>query len=286
MAIALDRQGLFASRLGEQERARALTESALALFDRVDAPEERAAALNNLSNQSLYVRNLDEALARATEAHDLFESVGSLWGMGVSLNLRGLSLAGLGKPDEACSVLERALSYWNRLGNEQGAGRCLLHLGFATCALGDYVEARRVQQEALTRLGAIKDTSFIPVSLTHLGYAHYFLGDLAAAGEACSQGLRESMRYQLLPWAVYALSGLGLVAARQEKPERAVTLLTFATEHPLLLSAFTLGEPERVLEEMRKGVPADDFARAGARGRTRDVARITQLLEQDDRIRP
>jgi predicted ATPase len=286
MAIALDRQGLFASRLGEQDRARALTESALALFDRVDAPEERAAALNNLSNQSLYVRNLDEALARATEAHELFESVGSLWGMGVSLNLRGLSLAGLGKPEQARSVLERSLSYWNRLGNEQGAGRCLLHLGFATCALGDYAEACRIQQAALTRLRAIKDTSFIPLALTHLGYAHYFLGDFAAAGEACSQGLQESMRYQLLPWAIYALSGLGLVAARQEKPERAVTLLTFATEHPLLLSAFTLGEPERVLEEMSKDLPADVFARARVRGQTREVGRITQLLERDVQIYP
>jgi predicted ATPase/DNA-binding XRE family transcriptional regulator len=285
MAIVLDRQGLFASRLGEQDTARALTESALALFDNVDAPEERAAALNNLSNQSLYVRNLDDALAYATEAHELFESVGNLWGMGVSLNLRGLSLAGLGKHEQARTVLEQALSYWDRLGNEQGAGRCLLHLGFAACALGEYAEARRIQKEALTRLSAIKDTSFIPVSLTHLGYASYFLGDFAAAGRACLQGLHESMRYQLLPWAVYALSGLGLVAARQEESERAVTLLTFATEHPLLLSAFTLGEPERVLEEIRKDLPAEAFARAEVRGQTRDVARITRLLEQDDRIR-
>jgi predicted ATPase/DNA-binding XRE family transcriptional regulator len=286
MAIALDRQGLFASRLGEQDRARTLTESALALFDQLDAPEERAAALNNLSNQSLYVRNLDEALARATEAHELFESVGSLWGMGVSLNLRGLSLAGLGKPEQARLVLEQALSYWERLGNEQGAGRCLLHLGFATCALGDYAEARRIQQAALTRLRAVKDTSFIPVSLTHLGYAHYFLGDFAAAREACARGLQESMRYQLLPWAVYALSGLGLVDARQEKPERAVTLLTFATEHPLLLSAFTLGEPDRVLEEISEDLPAEVFAGARVRGQIRDVGRIMQLLERDDRIRP
>jgi predicted ATPase/DNA-binding XRE family transcriptional regulator len=286
MAISLDRQGLFANRMGEQDRARALTESALALFDRLDAPEEHAAALNNLSNQYMYAQNLDEALARATEAYELFESVGSLWGMGISLNLQGFSLAGSGKPRKACSVLEQALSYWHRLGNEQGKGRCLMQLGFATCALGDYAEARRVQREALTRLRAIKDSSFIPVSLTHLGYAHYFLGDFAAAGESCAQGLQESTRYQLMPWAVYALSGLGLVAARQGKPERAVTLLTFATEHPLLLSAFTLGEPERVLAEMRKDLPTDVFARAEVRGQTRDVGRITQLLERDDRVHP
>ena len=286
MAISLDRQGLFASRLGEQDRARALTESALALFDRVDAPEERAAALNNLSNQSMYVRNLDDALAQATEAHELFESVGSLWGMGVSLNLRGLALAGLGEPEQARAVLEQALSYWNRLGNGQGMGRCLLHLGFAICALGDYAKARRVQQMALARLEAVRDASFMPVSLTHLGYAHYFLGDFAAAGEACSQGLRESMRFQLLPWAVYALSGMGLVAARQEEAERAVTLLTFATEHPLLLGAFTLGEPERVLEELSKDLPADVFTRARVRGQTRDVGQIMQMFEQDHRVRP
>jgi hypothetical protein len=89
-----------------------------------------------------------------------------------------------------------------------------------------------------------------------------------------------------LPWAIYALSGLGLVAARKEDPERAVTLLTFATEHPMLLDAFTLGEPERVLEETSKHLPADVFARARIRGRTRDVGRIMQMLEQDDRIRP
>jgi hypothetical protein len=119
------------------------------------------------------------------------------------------------------------------------------------------------------------------VSLTHLGYAHYFLGDYDAAGKMCSQGLHESMRYQLLPWAIYALSGLGLVAARQENPEKAVTLLTFASEHPLLLSAFTLGEPERVLEELSKDLPADVFARSTVRGQTQDIGRITQMLEED-----
>ena len=55
---------------------------------------------------------------------------------------------------------------------------------------------------------------------------------------------------------------------------------------PLLLSAFTLGEPERVLAEMRKDLPTDVFARAEVRGQTRDVGRITQLLEQDDRVHP
>jgi tetratricopeptide (TPR) repeat protein len=286
MAIVLDKQGLFASRLGEPDRARALTESALTLLDRLDAPEERAASLNNLSNQNLYVRNLEGALARATEAHEIFESVGSLWGMAISLNLRGLSLAGLGKPEQARSVLEQALSYWKRLDLEQGMGRCLLHLGFATCALGDYAESRRIQQEAVMRLNNVKDTSFLPVSLTHLGYAHYFLGDYAAARERFSEALQESMRYQLLPWAIYALSGLGLVAARQEKPEEAVTLLTFATEHPLLLGAFTLGEPERVLEELSNELPEGTFARAKERGQTRDVERITLILEDGMQGRP
>jgi tetratricopeptide (TPR) repeat protein len=198
--------------------------------------------------------------------------------MAVSLNLRGLSLATLGEREQARSVLEQALSYWNRLENEQGVGRCLLHLGFVTCALGDYDEARRIQVEALMRLEALKDTSFIPVSLAHLGYVHYFLGDHAAAGERFSEALQESMRYRLLPWAIYALSGLGLVAARKERPETAAMLLTFATEHPLLLDAFTLGEPQRVLEKLSGEMPGDAFARAAERGQTRDVGRIALVL--------
>jgi predicted ATPase/DNA-binding XRE family transcriptional regulator len=286
MAIVLDRQGLFASRLGKPDEARGLTERALTLFDSLDAPEAHAAALNNLSNQNLYVRNMDDALARATEAHELFESVGSLWGMAVSLNLRGLSLAGSSRPEQARPVLEQALAYWYSLDNEQRIGRCLLHLGFTICALGDYAESRRIQQEALTQLQAIKDTSFIPLSLTHLGYTHYFLGDHATAGEMVSEGLQESMRFQLLPWAVYALSGLGLVAVRQGKPEKAVTLLTFTTQHPLLLGAFTLGEPERVLEALSDELTEDAFARARERGQTRDVDRITRMMEEDVRGRP
>ncbi|MGF1472562.1 MAG: tetratricopeptide repeat protein, partial [Rubrobacteraceae bacterium] len=286
MAIMLDKQGLFASRLGELERARELSNSALALFDRADAPKERAVALNNLSNQSLYAQDFEAALAQATEAYEVFESSGSLWGMAVSLSLRGLSLACLGKLEEACSTLEQSVSCMERLNYEQGAGRCLLHLGFAVCALGDYEESRRIQEEALRRLRAVKDASFTPMSLVHLGYAHYFIGDYAAAGNKFSEALQESLRYQLRPWTVYALSGLGLVAARQGQPEKAVTLLTFAIEHPLSINALTFGEPERVLEELSDELPDDTFARARERGRTQDIERITAQLEEGDRVLP
>jgi tetratricopeptide (TPR) repeat protein len=152
--------------------------------------------------------------------------------------------------------------------------------------MGDYAEARRIQQKALKQLEAIKDTSFMPVSQTHLGYTHYFLGDHATAGEMFSEALQESMRYQLLPWAIYALSGLGLVAARQREPEKAVTLLTFTTQHPLLLGAFTLGEPERVLEELSDELPEGAFARAREHAQTRDVEQITQMIEENAQVYP
>src|SRR5215203_3201515 len=96
-----------------------------------------------------------------------------------------------------------------------------------------------------------------------------------------SEALQESMRYQLLPWTIYALSGLRLVAARQQEPERAVTLLTFTKQHPLLLGAFTLGEPERALEELSDELPDNAFARTKERGQIRDVEQITRMLEGD-----
>jgi len=65
-----------------------------------------------------------------------------------------------------------------------------------------------------------------------------------------------------------------------------VTLLTFTTQHPLLLGAFTLGEPERVLEELTDELPDDAFARAKERGRTRDVEQITSMLEGDVQVNP
>ena len=77
----------------------------------------------------------------------------------------------------------------------------------------------------MIRLKAIKDTSFIPESLTHPGYTYYFLGDHTTAGEMFSEGLQGSMHYQLLPWAIYAPSGLGLVA-RQREPERVLEELS------------------------------------------------------------
>jgi tetratricopeptide (TPR) repeat protein len=101
------------------------------------------------------------------------------------------------------------------------------HIGEAPICCSSPNEAIQLQQEALAQTRQVNDTTFVALSLIFLGLAFFSRDDYPAARAHYLEALRHCRRYQLLPFLLMALGGLGMVATRQDQPERAVTLLTF-----------------------------------------------------------
>ena len=84
------------------------------------------------------------------------------------------------------------------------------------------------------------------------------------AKEGFLNGLAAGQQISAIMHIMHALMGLGLVAAAEGQAARAVTLITFGSDRPGPGAIFLLGEPLRVMEELRTKLPPDEFSAAQA----------------------
>ena len=258
-------RGLVASRLGDQEQAWALLQRARA---RVGANRSWGGmVLNYLAVVSMQQGRFPEGLALAQEALSNCQRSDNALGAAIAYNLLGSTAALAGDLEGAQQDLERAVAEHQRLRTRHGEERALIHLGYVTNALGHPERAREHLRRALLLEEQIGDRTLRPLTLGHLGLVNYDQGRYQAARRHFRLALQESAERRLLPTALYALGGLGLVAAGIGEAEMAVTLLTFYVAHPHGLSSFLRGKPEQELAQLQATLSETAFGEAQARGR-------------------
>ena len=90
-------------------------------------------------------------------------------------------------------------------------------------------------------------------------------------------GLRLSQEYQYPAVSIFALIGLGYLWERQEKPEQAVEVLTFAGEHPAAGPLYKeLANKE--LAVLQASLGDEGFSAAQGRGRALELQALVDKL--------
>ncbi|WP_363367439.1 MULTISPECIES: helix-turn-helix transcriptional regulator [unclassified Microbacterium] len=162
-----------------------LLQQALAVLDgRVDDDRLRASILNQLASRYMVAARLEDAVELATEAGDRAEAAGSAEEASIAANVRGGSLAHLGRIAEAHEEYARAMS---RADTTNAELRYRVNYSDLLGLLGRYRDAVRVAGEGLERArdfgverttGAIM-TQNMAVPLLELGEVERVEGMLA-----------------------------------------------------------------------------------------------------------
>jgi len=190
-----------------------------------------------------------------------------------------------GEPSVARPIYEASLAVYEEIGDQWGRSLPLNALGSVAAALGDYDTARSRYEESLTLLRATADKRAIALTLANLAGAMLHQGGYARAKALLLEGLPLWREVGFRPGILVCLTGLGLVAAGEGQPERALRLLGAApapsTTIGTMVHAIDAADIERVVTMLHTQLDPDSYAAAWAAGQalTTDQA-ITYALEE------
>jgi CHAT domain-containing protein len=219
--------------LGRPVEAAGRFQEALALWEELDLPAQRAWTLSESSRPGKGFLPREEGLEHLEEALGFAARVGSAF---LDHHILCFGLGSLHEPRAALPYLERSLQVARDAGDRNLEMRSLYQLGYALDDLSEKQEALRNYEEALRicrELQAVRTDldPFLANVLNSLGHLYVSLGHWERAAEHLQQALELSRKSQDTTKEAAALNNLALVYERldpakaRELYERSLTLV-------------------------------------------------------------
>jgi predicted ATPase/DNA-binding SARP family transcriptional activator len=174
----------------------------------------------------------EQGLLSLKKCYEIFDRMGTLWGIAFALSKMGLAYDGLGEHSQAMSYHREALSIFERVGNQAGKGYSLSRMSMSAYFQGDYALAEKFGREGYQVFGDISHYWGMCTSLCRLGFAEIGLGEIEGAREYFVDALRKSRERQMHTLSLYALAGLACTLAQEEERQVASELFSFVKNHP------------------------------------------------------
>jgi predicted ATPase/class 3 adenylate cyclase len=258
--------------LGYDERCEQIARECLSQVREAGLTAELGSCLLALGSLAFQRDDYPAAVPFLEEAAEVFTALGDPLGLGASLAWLGFARQLLGDFAGARAAYEAGYATADESGNPLFRAYLLSKLGLQADAEGDYAAAMRLQlraQELFTGVGDVGGTGYtfsrssmsafclgdypaalrlaragyeafssvnhrwgVTSALCRTGLAAAALGDRETARRDLGRALELAQRSQAQSLALHALSGVGVLLARQGDDARAAELLIATLEHP------------------------------------------------------
>jgi tetratricopeptide (TPR) repeat protein len=222
--------GLLAFKRERFEEARAESERAIPLFERVRDPTGVGAALTNLVEIHRALGENDAALRCATRAMRAFEATGDRLRIARVLLTTGNLHADRGDHALAMDEYERAGKTFEQMHDPLGTCQVLSNLAMMHARLGDPRRALELAKRADAAIGAMEDRVGALITKVNLAMLCREAGDADRASALYEEALREARAAGYHTGESRALAGLARLADERGEKERSVALRREALE--------------------------------------------------------
>jgi hypothetical protein len=161
-----------------------------------------------------------------------------------------------------------------------GTGYSLSRSSMSAYCLGDFAEALRLARAGHDAFASINHRWGVISALCRMGFAEAALGD----GEGARRDLDRSLEMagcahaQML--VLHALSGVGVLLAREGDDARAAELLIASLEHPGMPSTYRM-VAQPTLDALMERMDPDALAAVRAAAASTDLERLVEAVRRD-----
>ena len=242
-------------------------ESAVSLEEAVDVA--RSAGDHFVVTDSLawlgFVRLLVDDLMGAREAFEECRSVSAELGgplmLGFAISKLGLLADAEGDYATAIRLHLEARELFARAGDDAGAGYTQSRASMSAYCLGDYEQA---MEHALAGYEGFEQANHrwgMTAALCRLGFAAAALGRFDEAREHLRRALELAREMQATSLLLHAISGVGVLLAREGEDRDAAEVLFFSLGHEAMPATYRL-VAEPTLDELRAKLDPEELASA------------------------
>ena len=233
----------------------------------------------------------DRAVALYEESLALYERMGHRKGTSGPLRELGAAAYRRGDYEQAARLNERALAVAREFGSRFGVALALCNLADVLRDQGDLERAKSLLEESLVSLrsqnGPLRIANALVNTLARLGSIECEMGRDERASELFEESLGEVWRFGFGFEGVACLEGLARVAAMEGRPERAARLLGASAarreELGISLSPIVQADHDHAVNAARAALGEDAFTRAWAGGHAMSLEEaITDALGDNE----
>jgi len=220
-----------------------------------------AASLSWLGFVHLLLDDLGGAREAFEECHAVSAELGGPLMLGFALSKLGLLADAEGDYAKAIDLHLEARDVFAGLGDQGGAGYTLSRASMSAYCLGDYEQA---MQHALAGYEGFEQANHrwgMTAALCRLGFAAAALGRFDEAREHLRRALELAREMQATSLLLHALSGYGVLLAREGAARHATKVLLFSLGHEAMPATYRqVAEP--ALDELQARLDPEELAAA------------------------
>jgi tetratricopeptide (TPR) repeat protein len=196
-----------------------------------------------------------------------------------TLSKLGLLADASGDYAEGLRLHTEANGYFETLGDRGGAGYALSRASVSAYCLGDYEEALRLGRAGHDAFADVNHRWGMIGAASRVGFALVALGNMNGARERFRWALEQAQATEAKSLALLALSGVGVLLAREGEKSRAFELLRFVFDYPGFPPFyFITARPE--LDRLEAELAPDGLTAAREAAGTADFDAVVEAAEQ------
>ena len=272
--------GTFAFQRDDYPAAEPFLEEAAEVFRALGDPLGHGASLAWLGFARQLLGDLAGARAAYEAGYATADESGNPLFRAYLLSKLGLQADAEGDYAAAMRFQLRAQELFTGVGDVGGTGYTFSRSSMSAFCLGDYPAALRFARAGYEAFSSVNHRWGVTSALCRLGFAEAALGDGEAARRDLRRALELAERSQAQSLVLHALSGVGVLLARQGDDLRAAELLIASLEHPGMPSTYRM-VAQPTLDAIVSRLPSAALAAAREAAAGADLVSLVDAVRRD-----